>query len=130
MLSRIVTARCDIALFLKANVKKTKVLSNRTCSLSRTCGKLNKEILRIIFQIVMDLNSKSFNSNIYHAPRKGISYSSKGCLVHTWCTIRACTKFFETCQNQQKKICIVKINTFVMALMFILRELKNIRSGE
>ena len=26
----------------------------------------------------MDLNSKSFNSNVYHAPRKGISCSSKG----------------------------------------------------
>ena len=60
LLSRIVTARCDIALFVQqANVKYTKVLSNRTCShfsILRTCGKLNKEILRIIFQIVMDLN--------------------------------------------------------------------------
>ena len=32
----------------------------------RTCGKLNKEILRIIFQTIMVLNSKSCNSSIFY----------------------------------------------------------------
>ena len=35
-------------------------------SFSRTCGKLNKEIIWIIFQIIIDLNSKTFNCSIFN----------------------------------------------------------------
>ena len=59
------------------------------------CDNFNKEILLIIFQIVMNLNSKSFNWSIYLILVQDILCSSKGCLEYILCTIQACTKCFE-----------------------------------
>ena len=60
---------------------------------------------------------------VFHAPRKDV-----------WCIHGAryerAPNFSSPAKTNRRKICIVKINTFVMALMFILRELKNIPSGE